>query len=186
MVRPRCLRRLHRRLVVLVVLVASLGSAPASTASAEATWGWPVRDPVIVRGFAAPEEAWGRGHRGIDLAAVPGQEVMAIGSGIVRFAGSIAGKPVVTVEHPGAGLRSTYEPVLATVSVGSAVRTGTVIGTVAATGGHCAGHCLHLGVIHLAEIPPGAPRIYLDPVRLMGRWAILKPVGPRPLADGPG
>ncbi len=65
---------------------------------------------------------------------------------MVVFAGQIAGKPVISVQHPDLGLRSTYEPVVASVKRGDSVLAGELIGSVAVMGGHCAGRCLHLGL----------------------------------------
>ena len=111
---------------------------------------------------------------------------MAIGAGTVVFAGSIAGKPVISIDHPDTGLRSTYEPVVASVRAGQQVRARTEIGRLASSGGHCGPGCLHLGVKRTRDLPAGASTIYLDPATLMQRWAILKPVRRRPPADGPG
>jgi murein DD-endopeptidase MepM/ murein hydrolase activator NlpD len=58
---------------------------------------------------------FGPGHRGVDLAAVAGAPVLAAGAGTVVFAGTVAGRGVVSVDHSG-GLRTTYEPVLPTVT----------------------------------------------------------------------
>ena len=133
---------------------------------------WPVPDPTILSAFRPPSTVWGAGHRGVDLAAHTGQEVRAMVDGVVTFAATIAGKPVVAIGLPGpASRRVTYEPVLATVSVGQAVRAGDVIGTLAATGGHCGGEagCLHIGL----RTATG----YLDPMTLIGRRpAVLKPM----------
>jgi murein DD-endopeptidase MepM/ murein hydrolase activator NlpD len=74
----------------------------------------------------------------------------------VAFAGSIAGKPVVSIDH--GSVRTTYEPVVSRVSVGERVALGQVIG-ILGSGGHCRG-CLHWG---LRE-----GRSYLDPLLLLG------------------
>ncbi len=116
--------------------------------------------PPVVRPFDLPERNWLPGHRGVDLAAVPGQTVLAAGAGTVVFAGTVAGKPVVSVDHPG-GLRTTYEPVEATVSAGRRVERGTVLGTVAPGHPECAAAaCLHWGLRRDRE--------YLDPLPLVG------------------
>lgn len=134
---------------------------------------WPVSDPAVVRDFDPPATVWSAGHRGIDLAASTGDQVRAMSAGVVAFAGTIAGKPVVTVAHLGLpSLRSTYEPVLAVVDVGQAVAAGTLLGTVSLTGGHCGGlrDCVHVGL--------RSEDRYLDPRVLIGRVpAVLKPVG---------
>lgn len=93
---------------------------------------WPMgRHRTVRRAFAPPAVRWGSGHRGVDLAAPAGSPVMAPVAGRVRFAGTVAGKPVVSVSHSG-GLVTTYEPVAATVAVGQEVRPGDVIGTLLA------------------------------------------------------
>jgi hypothetical protein len=86
-------------------------------------FGWPVVPPQVVRRVDLPSEPWLPGHRGVDLAAPPGAEVHATGAGTVTFAGLVAGRGVVSVTHPG-GLRSTYEPVTATVRTGDVVSAG--------------------------------------------------------------
>jgi len=87
------------------------------------------------------------------------------------FAGSVAGKPVVSVDHPG-GLRSTYEPVTASVAAGTRVRRGTVLGSLASGHEGCSSACLHWGIRRGRE--------YLDPTALVRTRPIrLKPV------DGP-
>jgi murein DD-endopeptidase MepM/ murein hydrolase activator NlpD len=62
----------------------------------------------------------------------------------VSFAGPVAGRGVVAIDH-GGGVVSAIEPVAATVADGAAVSAGDVIGTVS-SGGHCAAACVHFGV----------------------------------------
>ncbi len=136
--------------------------------------GWPVDDPDVVSGFRPPAADWQRGHRGIDLAARTGDPVRAMASGIIGFAGAVAGKGVVTIVLAG-GARLTYEPVLASVRTGAMVRDGEAIGSVAAAGGHCGGArgCVHVGL----RAPSAAGQAeYLDPLSLLERRpAVLKP-----------
>jgi hypothetical protein len=73
----------------------------------------------MVRRFDPPPRPWLPGHRGVDLAADPGAPVYAAGPGVVRFAGEVAGRGVVSVDHAG-GLRTTYEPVTPAVTEGRA------------------------------------------------------------------
>src|SRR5919204_134506 len=88
------------------------------------------RQPPLaaVRRFDPPPQPWLPGHRGVDLAAAPSIEVRAAGAGIVLFAGTVAGRPVVTVGHA-SGLRTTYEPVRPRLPAGTRVAAGTPIGT---------------------------------------------------------
>lgn len=84
------------------------------------------------------------GHRGVDLSASPGDPVRASAAGTVFFAGMVAGRPVLSVDH-GGGVRTTYTPVTATVGRGDHVSTGDIVGTVA-TDAHCRSQCLHWGL----------------------------------------
>lgn len=165
-------------LVTVLALLLLLGGVPALAPLAGAAppttpldaprvgYGWPVAGrPVVVRPFDPPDTVYGAGHRGVDLAAVPGQEVLAAAAGTVAFAGVVAGRGVVSVVHAD-GLRTTYEPVTAAVAAGTPVARGQVLGTLEAGHPGCgAPACLHWGVRR------GASE-YLDPLRLVGRWSV--------------
>jgi murein DD-endopeptidase MepM/ murein hydrolase activator NlpD len=122
---------------------------------------WPLRpEPEVVAGFDPPDSPWGSGHRGVDLLGTAGQVVRAALPGRVSFAGALAGRGVVVVDH--GGTRTTYEPVDATVSLGDPVAAGDPIGRLALPGSHCLPRaCLHWGWIEGADT-------YLDPLRLVG------------------
>lgn len=144
-------RTLWLALLALTVLVA----VPAR-AHADEEWIRPVPG-AVVRGFDPPAHRWEPGHRGVDLDAPGGAPVVAAGSGTVAFAGMVAGRPVVSIDH--GALRTTYEPVAAVVSTGQPVVAGQVIGTV--VDGHCADSgCLHWGLVRGGD--------YLDPLSLLG------------------
>ena len=121
---------------------------------------WPLQpQPEVVRGFDPPLSPYAAGHRGVDLLGTVGQPVLAALPGTVTYAGSLAGRGVVVVDH--GATRTTYEPVTATVPVGASVAAGTPIGTLALAGSHCFPRaCLHWGWI--------AGETYLDPLRLVG------------------
>jgi murein DD-endopeptidase MepM/ murein hydrolase activator NlpD len=151
---------------VLVLWSLALGPPPSVAAAAdpEPVGVWPLDpEPDVVRGFEPPPHPYAPGHRGVDLAGRPGQSVLAAQSGTVGFAGSIAGKPVVTVLH---GVRrTTYEPVVAAVSRGQQVAAGDVLGRLTATDSHCfPAACLHWGLI----VGDGADEDYRDPLALVG------------------
>ena len=55
----------------------------------------------------------------MDLGGAPGRPVLAAGDGVVVFAGMVAGRPVVSIDHAD-GLRTTYEPVAPAVGGGPA------------------------------------------------------------------
>lgn len=124
----------------------------------------------LVRGFEPPLERWGAGHRGVDLVAKAGQPVHSPGAGTVTFAGTVAGRGVVTVAHPD-GLRSSMEPVSANVTVGEHVEAGGELGEVGPTAGHCAPVvCLHWGVRD--------GETYVNPLRLVRSGPVVLLPGP--------
>jgi murein DD-endopeptidase MepM/ murein hydrolase activator NlpD len=92
-------------LVAMPVTIASMLVAPGQ-AQAAGEWVWPVTGPVI-RGYEPPDDPYGSGHRGIDIAAAVGTPVRAAEAGTVTFAGKVGGELFVTVGH-GRGLASTY------------------------------------------------------------------------------
>jgi murein DD-endopeptidase MepM/ murein hydrolase activator NlpD len=135
---------------------------------------WPLRPPpAVARGFDAPSPNWNRGHRGIDLPGTPGQPVYAAGSATVVFAGMLAGRPVVSLAHPG-GLHTSYEPVQTAVRVGQPVTSETVIGKLMPGHIGCpASACLHWG----AMWGPASGADYVDPLGLLKSTPIrLKPL----------
>jgi murein DD-endopeptidase MepM/ murein hydrolase activator NlpD len=155
-------------LVVGVVLFA--GPAHAD----EVRLNWPLRPrPAVVTAFDAPAPDWQRGHRGVDLAGAVGQPVYAAGPASVIFAGVLAGRPVVSLAHPG-GLHTSYEPVEAAVRVGQLVDATTPIGTLAAGHRGCPTEaCLHWG----AMWGPAARADYVDPLGLLASTPVrLKPL----------
>ncbi|MGQ4614720.1 peptidoglycan DD-metalloendopeptidase family protein [Nocardia sp. R7R-8] len=158
-------------------LAATVATMPTATARPEGRFGWPLQPrPAVVRHFDKPAQNWLPGHRGVDLAGTEGQAVLTAGEGIVVFAGTVAGKPVVSIDHPG-GLRTTYEPVRAEVPVGTRVGRGVRIGALESGHPGCVTACLHWG----ARVQGGRRRDpeYLDPLGLLHLTALrLKPVRP--------
>ena len=135
---------------------------------------WPLRPrPAVVRSFDAPSPDWNRGHRGVDLAGTDGQPVYAAGAATVVYAGTLAGRQVVSLAHPG-GLHTSYEPVRAGVRVGQVVAAGTAIGQLLAGHPGCpVAACLHWGAMWGAA----ARADYVDPLGLLSSTPIrLKPL----------
>lgn len=97
----------------------------------------------------------------------------AAGPGVVVYAGSLAGRPLVSVEHAG-GLRTTYEPLKAAVKPGQLVTKGSVLGTLVAGHPGCsATACLHWGALW----GPAAGADYVNPLGLLASTPIrLKPL----------
>src|SRR5271167_4945587 len=114
------------RWVALILSWTLISATPAGADGVRLDW--PLRPPpAVARGFHAPSPDWNPGHRGVDLPGTPGQPVYAAGDATVVFAGLLAGRPVVSLAHPG-GLRTSYEPVRAAVHVGQSVTSQTMIG----------------------------------------------------------
>ena len=152
-------------LVLAFALTALLaGSGPPAAAGDRPEGSWPLApEPDVVRPFEPPPNPYAAGHRGVDLAGRPGQAVLAALPGTVGFAGSIGGKPVVTVLH--GGRRTTYEPVVASVERGQVVAAGDVIGRLVVTDSHCfPATCLHWGLV----VGTGDGEQYADPLSLVG------------------
>jgi murein DD-endopeptidase MepM/ murein hydrolase activator NlpD len=151
-------------LAVALVLLAGLSPAPAAAAPAPpppwAPWSAPLAgDLAITRPYDPPANPYGPGHRGLDLAGGPGQPVLAAGAGVVVFAGMVAGRPVVSVDHPG-GLRTTYEPVDPSVGAGRPVARGSPLGSLVPGHPDCpVAACLHWGLRR--------GETYLDPLSLL-------------------
>jgi murein DD-endopeptidase MepM/ murein hydrolase activator NlpD len=165
---------LRRSTLALVAVALTVLGAPAAAASppvgtqhlgvpdGTARYGWPLRPvPRVAERFRAPSQRWTAGHRGADLVGTPGQEVLAARDGVVAFAGPLAGRGVVSVLHAD-GLRTTYEPVAASVAVGDVVARGAVLGALEPGHAGCpAPACLHWGVRR-------GEADYLDPLVLVG------------------
>jgi murein DD-endopeptidase MepM/ murein hydrolase activator NlpD len=140
----------------------SPAAAAPSARARPVPWHWPIEpEPHVMNRFGVGPYRWSRGHRGVDLAAAGGTVVHAAGAGLVSYAGPLAGRGVVVVTHDG-GLRTTYEPVRASVQRGQQVSAGQPLGIVEASGSHCpAPSCLHWGALRAGT--------YLDPLSLVTR-----------------
>ncbi|TDE88286.1 M23 family metallopeptidase [Occultella glacieicola] len=137
---------------------------PDPARAAVGAYDWPLApEPAVLRPFSEPEQVWSPGHRGVDLAGLPGQDVLAAADGVIAFAGRVVDRDVVSIDHPD-GVRTTYEPVTTTLTVGAVVTRGDVVGRLSAgdAGPHCgpATWCLHWGA-------RTAPQRYLDPLTLL-------------------
>jgi murein DD-endopeptidase MepM/ murein hydrolase activator NlpD len=157
--------------MVVAVLAAAKSPIPSPSGPAPA-WTWPVVGPVV-QPFDPPEDPFGSGHRGIDIAVPVGTSIAAPAAGTVTFAGPVGGRLFLTIDH-GGGLESTSSWLSALL-----VRKGDVVARgqpVALTGwGHpdAAIPHLHFGVklddayvdpLALLEPAPVAGMIRLAPL----------------------
>lgn len=140
--------------------IAPTSTPPNAPRVQPSTGQWPLApQPPVLRAFDPPEVVWGAGHRGVDLLGSVGQPVRAAVAGTVSFAGSVGGKWVVVIAH--GETRTTYEPVVTSLGVGTVVIAGQQIGTLDGAPSHCAPRaCLHWGL--------RAGERYLDPLTLLG------------------
>lgn len=181
--RPR--HRWPSTLALAIVLGLTLGG-PADRATAVASepvlaagatsddsapgypWLWPLEGQrLVIVAFRAPAHDYGPGHRGMDVAAEPGAQVLSPADGVVAFRGTVVDRPLITVDH-GRGYVTTLEPVASDLSPGDTVTAGDVLGTLA-DGGHAPRGTLHVGV--------RVDDLYVNPRGLFGRppRAILLP-----------
>jgi murein DD-endopeptidase MepM/ murein hydrolase activator NlpD len=154
------------RAVLALVLALTPPSAPTAQVryASQFRYASPVAPLRVVRAFEAPATPFGPGHRGVDLAVRPNAAVRAAAAGVVTFAGSVAGRGVVVIAHAD-GVRTEYEPLRVSVSSGTTLTRGQVIGRVWGRHGDCAAsRCLHWGARRGEE--------YFDPLLL------LRPLGP--------
>jgi murein DD-endopeptidase MepM/ murein hydrolase activator NlpD len=166
------------RYLSIVVIGALFGTGIAVRAGpAYGTYAWPVEGPVI-RSFEPPPDPYGAGHRGIDIGASFGTELVAAEDGIVAFAGWVGGSLFVSIDHE-AGVRSTYSWLsVVDVSEGQAVQRGQAIGR---TGqGHPGTPIPHL---HFGTRIGDA---YIDPMLMLERGSVAGLIHLAPLAPGPG
>ncbi|AEX46717.1 putative secreted protein [Corynebacterium diphtheriae INCA 402] len=111
----------------------------------------------VIRPFDKPQHNWLKGHRGVDLDIPINGAVRAANSGIIAFAGKVAGKPVISIDHPD-GLRTTYQPVTTALNTGDLVERGEIIGVLAPSVDGFPG--LHWGVLQGKDN-------YLNPLSLL-------------------
>lgn len=148
---PRALR-----FAMILTLLLAANPTAGGDPLADRGWVWPVQTVQLLRPFEAPAHRYAPGHRGIDLAAA--ESVRSPANGRIAFAGAVAGRLVVTIDH-GDGLVTTLEPVTTGLVAGDRVARGAVVGTVTPEG-HTRPHTLHFGVRLDGE--------YINPLRLLG------------------
>ena len=152
--------------------VASGVTAAAHTAGADAQLRPPLPAPLaVVRSFDPPLHPWAAGNRGVDLAAHAGEPVSAATSGLVIYAGLLAGRGVISIRD--GSLRTTYEPVDPVVRAGDTVVAGQLVGYVSAAADACGppGSCLHWGALQADQYIDPMGLLRVPRVRLLPIWS---------------
>lgn len=174
---PRSVHRATRRraghgtLCGMTTLLLSLLLALAQTAFGPVIGVRPLPPPLsVARWWDPPPTPYAAGHRGVDLSAPVGSQLRAVAAGRVHYAGTVAGRGVLSLALAN-GLRTTYEPVRPLVVEGERVTAGQVV-AVLTEGSHCREPCLHWGLL--------AGEAYLNPLALLPRAT------PRLLPSGTG
>jgi murein DD-endopeptidase MepM/ murein hydrolase activator NlpD len=162
---------MHLFSTLLLAVALLCADAPDADVEDRPRGEWPLRPaPEVVERFDPPDSAYGPGHRGVDLLGQVGQQVRAALDGSVTYAGMLAGRGVVVVDH--GATRTTYEPLAATVAVGVPVAAGSPIGTLELTRSHCFPRaCLHWGWIEGETYLDPLLLVGAGPVRLLPLWA---------------
>lgn len=137
------------------------------------------------RGFSVGKHDWEPGHRGVDLAAEVGAPVRAAAAGTIRYAGAIAGRGVVSLDH--GSWRTTYEPLIPLVSPGASVQAGEIIGhLVAGHPGCAAAACLHWGLTNGETYRDPLGHVKAPVVRLLPADTAIPATPPKPSGGRPG
>lgn len=139
-------RRIGAALIALIVaLPISTGSMAAIAAPISGDgWSWPVSGQRgVIAPFRAPMHDYGPGHRGMDIRASAGDQVLAPADGVIAFRGTVVDRPLLTLETDD-GYVLTFEPVESAHLPGERITAGQALGVVA-SGGHSASGSMHVG-----------------------------------------
>lgn len=149
-----------------VLLATAAAVAPAASASgATGQWVWPVKGSVITHYANDNSRPYAGGmHRGIDIAAAVGTDVVAAHAGRVTFAGPLGSSGLTVAIESADGYAASYLH-LSGVAVrrGEPAAAGEKLGEVGTTGKRsAAAPHLHFGVHRT-----GREHSYIDPLMLL-------------------
>ncbi|MBP7928563.1 MAG: M23 family metallopeptidase [Acidimicrobiia bacterium] len=143
-----------KTLLVLLVIGASFILPGSASAQVRGTCGaWSAVSGTIVKDFDPPVTRFGRGHRGIKVDVGAGAPIRATQAGVIRFVGSVAGTPWVSVQL-GDGTISTFGGAVGVgFNPGDSVSPGDVVAQAQSA-------IIHVGLRSGED--------YLDPIGLLG------------------
>ena len=102
----------------------------------------------VIRQYLGPETPYSAGHRGIDLPAELGTQIVSPATGMVSFVGQVGYRNLISIQF-GSTNTASLEPVCSELTEGMTVTIGEPIG-VLCDGAleyewHCPSYCLHFG-----------------------------------------
>ena len=152
--------------LVLLAISLSLCLVPIESSSQEQVLTLPIQglNPNdTLNQYLAPMTEYGSGHRGIDLPAVIGDEILSPATGEISFIGKVGYRNVISVRF-GSSFTASLEPVCSELLEGSLVNLGDSIGFVCEPDPeylwHCQQTCIHFGT--------RSEQGYFSPLALMG------------------
>jgi len=129
----------------------------------------------LINQYQSPLTEYGAGHRGVDLPATMGSEVISPVSGEISFSGQVGYRDSISIKFAGT-MWASLEPVCSDMAEGTLVSAGEPIGTVCQTNPnyqwHCEITCIHFGT----RTEDG----YFSPLALIGGLPVSRLV---PLGD---
>lgn len=156
----------RQKAAYFLILCSFLSTVPARSSVSEEVLALPLASlsPAdTVNQYLAPMTEYGSGHRGIDLPAMIGEQVLSPAVGEISFVGKVGYRNVISVAF-GDSLSASLEPVCSDLLEGTPVLIGDEIGWVCEADPeyvwHCAETCLHFGTRSEAG--------YFSPLALIG------------------
>jgi hypothetical protein len=129
----------------------------------------------LINQYQSPLTEYGAGHRGVDLPATMGSEVISPVSGEISFSGQVGYRDSISIKFAGT-MWASLEPVCSDMAEGTLVSAGEPIGTVCQTNPnyqwHCEITCIHFGT--------RTENGYFSPLALIGGLPVSRLV---PLGD---
>ena len=117
----------------------------------------------VINQYLGPETPYSAGHRGIDLPAELGTQIISPATGTISFVGQVGYRNLISIQF-GASNTASLEPVCSELTEGMSVTIGEPIGVLCdgtpEYQWHCPGYCLHFGSRN--------DRGYFSPLALIG------------------
>jgi murein DD-endopeptidase MepM/ murein hydrolase activator NlpD len=152
--------------LILLAIWLPIGLSPSQALTQEPPLAMPlamITSQDTLNHYIAAMTEYGEGHRGIDLPAQIGEQVLSPASGQISFSGKVGYRNVVSIQF-GNSFTASLEPVCSELFEGTNVLVGEVIGLVCEPDleylWHCGQTCLHFGTRSASG--------YFSPLALIG------------------